>query len=187
MPKNYLAVLVPLTAQEQWQAAHHGDYRKQARMSVWNTVTRFLCPYLGKEFSTFMPALNPWGQPLHMSFSVGLGAPEAGLLLHLYTLARKAQADTVARYYAQIEGEVDTVSEFTPFEGLTVTIKAVNMADLDKTPAIAWYTRFMDGKLSAEACLYYYGVGSTHVDEDVEKRILSHVNEYALCAVELHS
>ena len=187
MPKNYLAVLVPLTEQEQRQATHHGEGRNQARMSVWNTVTRFLQPYLGKEFSVFMPAACPWGHPLPAPFGVALGAPETGMMLHFYALARKAQSATVCRYYAKMEGEGDPVAEFSPFEGLTVTVKAVNMADLGETPAIRWYTRFMDGKLSAEACLYYYGIGNTHVDEDVEKRILSHVNEYALCAVELHS
>lgn len=186
MPNNYLAVLVPLTEQEQRQAAARGDGRNQARMSVWSTVSRFLQPYLGKEFTSFMPAGNPWGHPLRMPFGVALGAAETGLLLHFYALARKEQAETVDRYYDMIEGEGEQVGEFSPFEGLTVTIKAANLADLSQTPAIAWFTRFMAGKLSAQACLYYYGFGSTHVEKGVEKHIFSHVEEYALCAVELH-
>lgn len=185
MPKNYLAVLVPLTDQEQRQAASRGEGRNQARMSVWNTVTKLLRPYLGQEFSTFMPAVCPWGHPLMAPFGVALGAPETGLLLHFYALARKEQSDTVDRYYAMIEGEGKPVAEFSPCDGLTVTVMAVNMADLSQTPAIKWYTQFMKGKLSAEACLYYYGFGSTHVERDLEKHILSHVEEYALCAVEL--
>lgn len=185
MPKNHLAVLVPLTKQEMWQATHGKDGRQQARVSVWSTVTRFLQPYLGKEFSMFSPAVCPWGHPLGAPFGVMLGAPETGLLLHFYSLARKAQSDAVLHHYEQIGNEGEQVAEFSPAKGLTFIVKAVDMSQVAQMPAFQWCERFMRGELTADTGLYYYGLGNTHVEEDVEKRILSSVNEFALCAVEL--
>ena len=88
MKFNYLAVIVP----RKWLPQNTEQTRKQA----WAAVTQLLLPDLGKFYSRFYPASQPWGQDISAPYSVVLGREDPVTFLNVFHQAKKKQEEAIS-------------------------------------------------------------------------------------------
>ena len=81
MKINYLAVIVP----RKWLPQN----TEQARVQAWAAVTQLLLPDLGKFYSRFYPAHQPWGDDISAPYSVVLGREDPVAFLNVFHQAKK--------------------------------------------------------------------------------------------------
>ena len=109
MKFNYLAVIVP----RKWLPQNTEQTRKQA----WAAVTQLLLPDLGKFYSRFYPASQPWGQDISAPYSVVLGREDPVAFLNVFHQAKKKQeeAQMKVEYYKEFSHELNRDMEFKVF------------------------------------------------------------------------
>lgn len=70
-------------------------------------------------------------------------------------------------------------------EHLEMAVLAVDMSDPELCREMEFANRFFQGDITAACGLYYMDLNQCYVEEDVEKTILSRLDEYAICVAEL--
>ncbi len=85
----------------------------------------------------------------------------------------------------RIAGMGETVSTKHLADHVEMAVVAVNMSDPAIQRELEYADRFSQGDITAASGLYLLGANQCHIDEEMEKMILSHLDEYAVCVAEL--
>ena len=157
----------------------------QLRAMLWSCAAERMKALLGKTCSMFAPAVTPpWGgAPL--PFGIALGAVEPHEFLARYFSARKAQEDEIHARVRRVEAMGDPIFTKQLTERIEVAVVAVDMSDPALQSEMEFAKRFFQGDITASCGPYYLGLNQCHVEEDMEKMILSRLGEYAVCVAEL--
>lgn len=133
----------------------------------------------------FAPAVKPAYACEPVPFGVSLGAAEPHDFLVRYFSAQETQEHEVKARYKRITAMGDTVFTKQLSEQIEVAVVAVDMSDPALQDEMEFACRFAQGDITAACGLYYLGPGRCHVEEDAEKHMLAHLDQYAVCVAEL--
>lgn len=182
--KRYFTIVMPLSGAAQTMIGlKSGQY--QLRAMLWSCAAERMKPLLGKTCSMFTPAVAPayCGSPV--PFGVALGAVEPHEFLVRYFTARQVQENELQAMARRIEAMGKTVFSKELSEQVEMALVAMDMSDPAFQSEMEYANRFFQGDITAASGLYYLAPDQCHVEEDVEKSILSHLDEYAVCVAEL--
>lgn len=175
---NPLVIIVPAgsTAEEQ----------SKLRLSVWETATNLLLPKLGKYYSRFEPATVAWGQRLDNPFGVVFGRENPALFLYCYSTAKSMQQEMITRHMKPL---VDNIAPLAKSEtdGLSVYAMAVTGDSAEMGAHIAWHIAMIAGELQPDCGLYFAAEKEAYASDELEGKVLRHIERYALCVVNLVS
>lgn len=182
--KSYFTIVLPLRDAAQAMARQRaGQY--QLRAMLWSLTAERMKALLGKTCSMFAPAVLPVYCSEPVPFGVALGAVEPHEFLTRYYSAKQAQEDAIRARCKRIEAMGDPVFTKQISERIELAVVAVDMSEPALQSEAEFAGRFFQGDITAACGLYYLGPGRCYVEEDVEKHILAHLNEYAVCVAEL--
>lgn len=182
--KRYFTIVMPLSDTAQAMIGlKSGQY--QLRATLWSCAAERMKPLLGKTCSMFAPAVAPAYCNSPVPFGVALGAVEPHEFLMRYFAAQQAQESELQARVQRIRDMGRTVFSKQFSEEVEVALVAMDMSDPAFQREMEYTNRFFQGDITAACGLYYLGPDRCHVEEDVEKSILSHLDEYAVCVAEL--
>ena len=182
--KRYFTVVMPLDDKAQGMIGLiSGQY--QLRAALWSHAAERMKPLLGKTCSMFAPAVAPayCGGPV--PFGVALGAVEPYEFLIRYFAAQQAQENEIKDRVERIRSMGRTVLSKQISEKVEVALVAMDMSNPALQGEMEFANRFFQGDITAACGLYYLEPDRCHVEEDVEKSILAHLDGYAVCVAEL--
>ncbi len=176
MRVNQLVMVVPVPGPGMDDAA--------VRTEVWQQVSAFLLQYLGKRYVRFEPATLAWNQKVEQPFGVILGRSDPALFLYLYAMGKKFQDEAIQFH---LDGflknmEVDQTLEHGRVLFCSMSVKGDSE---NLKPHLMWHLSMMKGELLPDCALYYLREKQAHATEDLDEKVLSHLDRYALCAVSL--
>ena len=175
MKFNYLAVIVP----RKWLPQNTEQTRKQA----WAAVTQLLLPDLGKFYSRFYPASQPWGQDISAPYSVVLGREDPVTFLNVFHQAKKKQEEAISFHEIGMLSNINL--EQTQKIGDTL-ICHVNAESNEAMQAHSlWHLAMAEGGLLPDCGLYYLEQKRAVLSPEQEKAVSACPGDYALCAVTL--
>ena len=178
MKFNHLAVIIPM----KWLPQN----TELARTQAWAAVTQLLLSDLGKFYSRFYPATDPWGQMIVYPFGVVLGREDPVAFLNLFYQAKKKQEEAAAFHSMGMLSNINP--EQTSRVGDTlichVTADGSNQA---LTAHALWHTSIMEGALLPDCGVYYLEPERAMLSPEQEKAVSGHPADYALCAVTLEA
>lgn len=160
-----------------------GQY--QLRAALWSRAAERMKALLGKTCSMFAPAVAPAYCNAPVPFGVALGAVEPHEFLVRYFAAQQAQESELQARVRRIRNMGKTVFSKQFSEEVDVALVAMDMSDPAFQREMEYTNRFFQGDITAACGLYYLGPDRCHVEEDVEKSILAHLDQYAVCVAEL--
>lgn len=176
MKYNYLAVIIPA----KWLPQN----TEQARTQAWAAATQLLLPDLGKLYSRFYPADQPWGQALTYPFSVVLGREDPVTFLNVLYQAKKKQDEAVAYHSAGMLRNIDLDRTQKIGDALVCHVSPEG-----SNPALTahslWHLAMMEGMFLPDCGLYYLEQRRSVINPELEKTVTAHPGDYALCAVTL--
>ena len=175
MKFNYLAVIVP----RKWLPQNTEQTRKQA----WAAVTQLLLPDLGKFYSRFYPASQPWGQDISAPYSVVLGREDPVTFLNVFHQAKKKQEEAISFHEIGMLSNINL--EQTQKIGDTL-ICHVNAESNEAMQAHSlWHLAMAEGGPLPDCGLYYLEQKRAVLSPEQEKAVSACPGDYALCAVTL--
>lgn len=182
--KKYFTIVMPLNdAAQAMIGLKSGQY--QLRATLWSCAAERMKALLGKTCSMFTPAVEPVYCSSPVPFGVALGAVEPHEFLMRYFVAQQAQESELQARVRRIRDMGTTVFSKEFSEQVEVALVAMDMSDPAFQREMEHANRFFQGDITAAEGLYYLGLDQCNVSEDVEKSILSHLDEYAVCVAEL--
>lgn len=182
--KRYFTIVMPLSDTAQAMIGlKSGQY--QLRATLWSCAAERMKPLLGKTCSIFVPAVKPAYCSSPVPFGVALGAVEPHEFLMRYFAAQQAQESELQAIVQRIKSMGRTVFSKQLSEQVEMALVAMDMSDPAFQSEMEYANRFFQGDITAASGLYYLAPDQCHVEEDVEKSILSHLDEYAVCVAEL--
>lgn len=182
--KTYFTVVVPLD-ESQRQMARDSSASEALRCAVWSLAAEQLKKLLGKTCSQFSPAMSPYGTPMFLPYGVALGATESMPFLLCYMSAREQQENEIKARVEQIRGIGKVLYDEKLNDGHTISVTAYRSNDPELQKQMELARRFFSNDITAATGLYYLGGNTTFINEQQEQHILSNLNDYALCVVEL--
>ena len=184
--KRYFTIVLPLNDTAQAMIRPESS-RYQLRAMHWSCAAEQMKALLGKTCSMFAPTMKPAWCDIPLPFGVALGAVEPHEFLMRYFYAQKAQEDEIHARVKRIEAMGKTVFTKQLNDHVEMVVMSVNMGDPDLCREMEFANRFFRGDITAACGLYYMGLNQCHVEEDMEKAILSSLDEYAVCVAELEA
>ena len=182
--KKYLTIVMPLNdAAQAMIGLKSGQY--QLRATLWSCAAERMKALLGKTCSMFTPAIKPIGCGVPLPFGVALGAVEPHEFLVRYFSARESQANDIHARVQKIQGMSDTVFTKQLTDRVEMAVLAVDMSDPAFQREMEYAKRFFQGDITAAGGLYLLGADQCRIEDDLEKMILSHLDEYAICVAQL--
>lgn len=182
--KRYFTIVMPLNdAAQTMIELKSGQY--QLRAALWSRAAERMKALLGKTCSMFTPAVVPAYCNAPVPFGVALGAVEPNEFLMRYFAAQQAQESELQARVQRIRNMGKTVFSKQFSEEVEVALVAMDMSDPAFQREMEYTNRFFQGDITAACGLYYLGPDRCHVEEDVEKSILAHLDQYAVCVAEL--
>lgn len=176
MKFSYLAVVMPV----RWLPKN----TEQARTQAWAAVSHLLLPNLGKFYSRFYPALNPWGQKIASPFGVVLGREDPVTFLNVFYQAKQKREEAVVFHSAGMLSHIDL--DRTQQIGDTLVC---HVSPDRSDPALAahslWHLAMMEGIFLPDCGLYYLEQNHSMPDRKLEQAAAARPADYALCAVTL--
>lgn len=182
--KRYFTIVMPLNDKAQAMIRRESS-QYQLRTMLWSYAAERMKTMLGKTCSMFSPAVKPVWCNVPLPFGVALGAVEPHEFLACYFSAQKTQGDEIHAKVQRIEAMGETVFTKQLNEHLEMAVLAVDMSDPELCREMEFANRFFQGDITAACGLYYMDLNQCYVEEDVEKTILSRLDEYAICVAEL--
>lgn len=182
--KKYFTIVLPLNNTAQAMIGlKSGQY--QLRAMLWSYAAERMKALLGKTCSMFSPAIKPVGSGMPVPFGVALGAVEPHEFLVRYFSAQKTQGDEIHARVRRIEAMGDPIFTKQLTEKVEMAVVAVDMSDPAFQCEMEFANRFFRGDITAACGLYLLGADQCRIEEDMEKKILSRLDEYAVCVAEL--
>ncbi len=175
---NYLAVIVPA----KWLPQN----TEQAHTQMWGQVTQLLLPNLGKLYSRFYPASNPWGQDIQTPFGVVLGREDPIKFLNVFYEAKKDQEKAVTFHTVGLLANTD-VEQTQKIGDVLVCHVTAGEHNPELTAHALWHTSMQSGTLMPDCGVYYLEQKRAYLSPEQEKAVVSHPGDYALCAVTLEA
>lgn len=182
--KRYFTIVLPLNDKAQAMLRQESS-RYQLRSMLWSIAAERMKALLGKTCSMFAPAVTPAWCSAPVPFGVALGAVEPHEFLMCYFSAQKTQEDEIHARVRRIEAMGKTVFTKQLNDHVEMVVMSMNMEDPELRREMEFANRFFRGDITAACGLYYVGLDQCHIEEDVEKTILSHLDKYAVCVAEL--
>lgn len=182
--KRYFTIVLPLNDTAQAMVCQESS-RYQLRAMLWSCAAEQMKALLGKNCSMYSPAVKPAWCDVPLPFGVALGAVEPHEFLACYLSAQKTQEDEVHARVQRIEAMGETVFTKKLNDHVEMAVMAVDMKNPDLCREMEFADRFFRGDITAACGLYYMGLNQCHVEESMEKHILSRMNKYAVCVAEL--
>lgn len=182
--KRYFTMVLPLNDTAKAMVQQKSS-QYQLRAMLWSYAAEKMKALLGKTCSMFAPAVKPTWCSTPFPFGVALGAVEPHEFLACYFSAQKAQEDELHARVRRIETMGDLIFKKQLTEQVEVAVVAVDMNDPAFQREMEFANRFFRGDITASCGFYYLGLDQCHVEEDMEKTILSRLDEYAVCVAEL--
>lgn len=176
MKFNYLAVIVP----RKWLPQNTDQTRKQA----WAAVTQLLLPDLGKFYSRFYPASQPWGQDISAPYSVVLGWEDPVAFLNLFHQAKKKQEEAIAYHSMGMLNNINLDQTERIGKALVCHVTADGSNEALQAHSI-WHLAVMEGAFLPDCGLYYLEQKRAVLSPEQEKAVSACPGDYALCAVTL--
>ena len=176
MKYNYLAVIVP----RRWLSQN----TEQVHAQAWAAVTQLLIPDLGKFYSRFYPASQPWGQDVSAPYGVVLGREDPVTFLNVFHQAKKKQEEAIAFHSLEMLSNIN----FDQTERIGDALVCHVTADGSNTALevhSAWHLAIMEGILMPDCGLYYLEQKCSVLNPELETAVATHPQDYALCAVTL--
>lgn len=178
MKFSYLAVVMPM----KWLPQN----TEEARTQAWAAVSHLLLPNLGKFYSRFYPASNPWGQKIESPFGVVLGREDPVTFLNVFYQAKQKREEAVAFHSVEMLSHIDL--DRTQQIGETLVC---HVSPDGSDPALVahslWHLAVMEGVLMSDCGLYYLEQNRSMPDRKLEQAVSARPGGYALCAVTLES
>lgn len=181
METIYVKTLAIIHLVDGWEGSD-ADLREK----IWAQTVGLLQPILGKYCGRFEPEPLPWSRAEVPDYGVILGRRHPAHLLRLYQQAREEQERAVRYHLREIlencrfndsagEGKVAGVGlEPKPGKEDAVTMH------------VLWNVEMMLGEVFPDAGIYYYPTRQAVLSEELNKRIIEHVEDYALSQVRLY-
>lgn len=182
--KRYLTIVMPLDGAAQDMIGLKSS-QYQLRAMLWSHAAQRMKALLGKTCSMFAPAVEPAYCNAPVPFGVALGAVEPHEFLMRYFAAQQAQENEIKGRMQRIKSMGRTVFSKQISEEVEVAFVAMDMSDPALQSEMEFAGRFFQGDITAACGLYFLGPNRCHVEADVEKSILTHLNEYAVCVAKL--
>ncbi len=182
--KRYFTIVMPLDGAAQDMIGLKSS-QYQLRAMLWSHAAQRMKALLGKTCSMFAPAVEPAYCNGPVPFGVALGAVEPHEFLMRYFAAQQAQENEIKGRVQRIRSMGQTVFSKQISKEVEVALVAMDMSDPALQGEMEFAGRFFRGDITAACGLYFLGPDRCHVEVDVEKSILSHLDEYAVCVAEL--
>jgi len=173
---NPLAVIVP--------ADLAGGDENRLRYTVWQTVSELLLPKLGKDFSRFEPATMAWNQRLDKPFGVVLGRSDPALFLYYYMSAKAMQQGMIKRHMAAFFKNIEPLGK-SENNGVMVYAMGVKGDGSELGAQLNWHVAMLTGELQPDCGIYFTEEKEAFVNDALDKKVLDHLERYALCVVNL--
>ena len=121
---------------------------------------------------------------MEQPFGVILGRSDPALFLYLYAMGKKFQDEAIQFH---LDGflknmEVDQTLEHGRVLFCSMSVKGDGE---NLKPHLMWHLSMMKGELLPDCALYYLREKQAHATDDLDEKVLSHLDRYALCAVSL--
>lgn len=173
---NPLVIIIP--------AVSLAEDQGKLRLSMWETVTQLLLPKLGKYYSRFEPAMVAWGQRLDKPFGIVFGREDPALFLYCYSTAKSMQQEMITRHMKPLVDNITPLAT-SAADGLSVYAMAVTGDSEEMGAHIAWHLAMMAGELQPDCGLYFAAEKEAYANDELEAKVLRHIERYALCVVNL--
>ena len=175
MKYNYLAVIIP----RRWLPQN----TEQAREQAWAAVTQLLLPDLGKWYSRFYPASQPWGQDISAPYSVVLGQEDPVTFLNVFHQAKKRQEEAISFHEIGMLSNIDLEQTQKIGDALICHVSAGSNEAI-KAHSL-WHLAMAEGGLLPDCGLYYMEQKRAVLSPEQERAVSARPGDYALCAVTL--
>ena len=176
MSFNYLAVVIPV----KWLPLNP----EQARTQAWAAVTQLLLPNLGKFYSRFYPANQPWGQDIAAPYSVVLRWENPFTFLNLFYRAKKKQDEAAAFHSLEMLSNISPERMQRIGDTLICHVTADGSSEALTAHAL-WHTAVTSGVPMLDCGIYYLEHKKAMLSLEQEKAVSGCPAGYALCAVVL--
>lgn len=174
MKINYLAVIVP----RKWLPQN----TEQARAQAWAAVTQLLLPDLGKFYTRFYPASQPWGYDISVPFSVVLGQEDPVTFLNVYHRAKKKLDEAISFHTYGMLGNIN-LGEMEQIGDVLVCHITVDQKSKALEAHSIWHWAVMEGAFLPDCGLYHLEQKQAFLSLEQERAVSIRPGDYALCAV----
>lgn len=178
MKFNHLAVIIPV----KWLPQN----TEEARTQAWAAVTNLLISDLGKFYSRFYPATNPWGQMIVYPFGVVLGREDPVAFLNLFYQAKKKQEEAIAFHSIEMMSNINPEQTYRIGDTMFCHITA-DKSNPALTGHMLWHTAVTLGTLMPDCGVYYLEQKKAIPGSEQEKAVSGHPADYAMCVVTLEA
>lgn len=176
MKTNPMAIIVPVDL-----AAGNEN---ELRVAVWETVTELLLPKLGKYFSRFEPATFAWKQRLDQPYGIVFGKKDPGLFLYYYMSAKAMQQEMIQRHMTAFFKNIEPLGK-SENNGIAVYAMGVKGDGSELGAQLSWHLSMITGELQPDCGVYFAEEKEAFVSDMLDKKVLDHLEQYALCVVNL--
>lgn len=173
---NPMAIIVPANLAD--------SNENELRVTVWETVTELLLPKLGKQFNRFEPATFAWKQQLNQSYGVVFGKKDPALFLYYYMAAKAMQQQMIERHMAAFMQNLEPLGK-SENNGISVYAMGVKGDGAELGAHLNWHMSMITGELQPDCGLYFAAEKEAFANDELEGKVLSHIERYALCVVNL--
>lgn len=157
-----------------------------ACQAVWAKTTQFLQPNLGKLYSSFYPATNPWGINLNVRFGVLLGREAPEQFVRILCAATEAQNLSIDFHTEALLNRVKP--EQTRQVGDTIVCPVtLDGTDKELEAHSIWHMAIAAGAFMPDCGIYYLEQGLAVAAPELRKEIARSIGNYAVCVVRLEA
>ncbi len=156
----------------------------ELRAAVWETVTELLLPKLGNYFNRFEPATFAWKQRLDQQYGIVFGKKDPALFLYYYMSAKAMQQEIIQRHMAAFFENIEPLGK-SENNGIAVYAMGVKGDGTELGVQLNWHMAMMTGEFQPDCGVYFAEEKEAFVSDTLDKKVLDHLEDYALCVVNL--